>query len=199
MVRLKLHAFDFDGTITRRDSLIEFIRYTEGSLSLALWAVMHLPQLLLMKMGRYPNDRLKENLCRLMFGGGDELLLKLKARLFASDRGDLLRPGAMAAIQAALDRGEKVCVVSASPSLWVEPFFHDYPDVVLLCTKLKTENGKFTGRFAGANCYGEEKVRRLKAAFPERGQYHIVAYGDSRGDREMLAYADEAHYKPFRD
>lgn len=198
MVRLKLHAFDFDGTITRRDSLIEFIRYTEGSLSLALWAVMHLPQLLLMKMGRYPNDRLKENLCRHMFGGGDELLLKLKARLFASDRGDLLRPAAMAAVKEALARGEKVCIVSASPTLWVRFFFWDCPGIVFLCTGLEVKDGKYTGSFSTPNCYGEEKVRRLKAAFPERGQYHIVAYGDSRGDREMFDYADEAHYKPFR-
>ena len=51
----------------------------------------------------------------------------------------------------------------------------------------------------GHNCYGAEKVRRISVMLPApREDCYIVAFGDSRGDREMLEYADEAHYKPFR-
>lgn len=42
------------------------------------------------------------------------------------------------------------------------------------------------------------KVNRLKAIYPNRQDYHLTAFGDSRGDKEMLAFADESYYKPFR-
>jgi phosphoserine phosphatase len=43
-----------------------------------------------------------------------------------------------------------------------------------------------------------EKVNRLKELYPERETYHLMAYGDSRGDKELLDYADERNYKLFR-
>jgi len=43
-----------------------------------------------------------------------------------------------------------------------------------------------------------EKQNRLRALYPDRSEYHLIAFGDSRGDKELLAFADEAHYKPFR-
>ena len=66
-------------------------------------------------------------------------------------------------------------------------------------TRIEVENGMVTGRFLTPNCYGEEKVRRLLEVLPDRRLYHLTAYGDSRGDRALLAYADEAHFKPFRE
>jgi phosphoserine phosphatase len=60
------------------------------------------------------------------------------------------------------------------------------------------KDGRLTGRFLTKNCYGQEKVNRIKELYPHREEYHLTAYGDSNGDRELLAFADEAHYKPFR-
>jgi phosphatidylglycerophosphatase C len=58
-------------------------------------------------------------------------------------------------------------------------------------------DGRVTGRLAGANCYGPEKVRRLLALNPERESYTLFAYGDGRGDRELLAAADHPYYRCF--
>ena len=41
-------------------------------------------------------------------------------------------------------------------------------------------------------------VRRIREVFPDRDNYHLTAFGDSRGDKEMLDYADQGYYKPFR-
>ena len=60
------------------------------------------------------------------------------------------------------------------------------------------KDGVLTGRFLTRNCYGEEKVNRLNALYPNRQDYHLIAFGDSRGDKELLAFADESHFKPFR-
>ena len=42
-----------------------------------------------------------------------------------------------------------------------------------------------------------EELRHALQDFRSSGKW-IVAYGDSRGDKEMLAFADKGHYKPFR-
>ena len=68
----------------------------------------------------------------------------------------------------------------------------------MLGTKVETRDGRLTGRFATPNCYGPEKVRRIREVFPDRDNYHLTAFGDSRGDKEMLDYADQGYYKPFR-
>ena len=69
----------------------------------------------------------------------------------------------------------------------------------VLGTQIEVEDGKLTGRFKSNNCYGAEKVRRIQEAISDRSLYEIEAFGDSRGDKEMLAFADQGHYKPFRE
>ena len=72
------------------------------------------------------------------------------------------------------------------------------PVPMILGTQIEEKDGLLTGRFLTKNCYGEEKVNRLLKKYPNRKDYHLMAYGDSQGDKELLAFADEAHYKPFR-
>lgn len=104
--------------------------------------------------------------------------------------------------------------MSASIDNWVRPFFatQGIGEVEVLGTKVEEKDGCLTGRFSTANCYGAEKVRRISKALSsksdeekpsgetkkpalsfDRSRYHITAYGDSRGDKEMLAFADEGH------
>jgi len=89
----------------------------------------------------------------------------------------------------------EVLIVSASIDYWVQPFF---PEVKVVGTQVEVEDGCLTGRFLTKNCYGQEKVNRILALYPHRNEYELIAFGDSAGDKELLAFADEAHYKPFR-
>lgn len=92
-----------------------------------------------------------------------------------------------------------MAVVTASIDNWVKPFFSEVcPNAIVVGTQIEVKDGIVTGSFASKNCYGAEKVNRIKELFPDREQYHITAYGDSSGDSEMLKYADIQHYKPFR-
>ena len=88
--------------------------------------------------------------------------------------------------------GADVLIVSASIDNWVQPFF---PQVKVLGTQIEVKDGCLTGRFLTKNCYGQEKVNRILALYPDRSDYYLAAYGDSRGDKELLAFADEAHYQ----
>lgn len=194
----KIYTFDFDGTVTNCDSLIAIIRYVSGNTRLVVWILARLHLLLLMKAGLYSNNKLKQQLCRHIFAGMTEDELRSRAETFARDNAHIIRPEAMATIKSALAEGSTVCIISASPSIWVRPFFRSCPGIEFLCTEMEAVNGMITGKFIGSNCYGQEKVNRLLSRHPDRDKYELLAYGDSRGDRELLAFADYSHYKPFR-
>lgn len=190
-----VYAFDFDGTLTTRDTLIAFIRYARGTAALMAGFMRFAPMLVLMKLHLYPNWKIKQRIFAHFFGGMETSAFDALCARFAADNAQLLRRAGAEELRRAQREGGHVVIISASIDNWVRPFF---PGVCVLGTQAETDGGCLTGRFSSPNCYGKEKVNRLMAACPDRSSYRLVAYGDSRGDRELLAAADEAHYKPFR-
>jgi HAD superfamily phosphoserine phosphatase-like hydrolase len=91
-----------------------------------------------------------------------------------------------------------IAVVSASPDIWLQTWAESL-GLQLICTSLEEENGRFSGRYKGINCNGIEKVRRIRERFDVDSFDTVYAYGDTSGDRPMLALADKPFYKPFRD
>ena len=92
--------------------------------------------------------------------------------------------------------------VSASLVNWVSPFFtHIQRDSKsnfhVLGTIPEVKDGVITGRFLTYNCYGAEKVHCIRRLYPDRENYHFIAFGDSNGDKQMLAFADESYYRIF--
>lgn len=210
-MKKKIIISDFDGTLTSRDTLIEFIRFAKSTGALIAWLAIFSPMLVLMKLHLYDNGKAKQRLFAFFFKGlAIDDFNKICDR-FGTEKRDLLRRGGRMAVMAAMAEGTPVYVVSASIDNWVTPFFYTSNDdyagrnvhpIEIIGTKVEVKDGRLTGRFLTHNCYGREKVTRLKAALPDvaanRSQYYIIAYGDSRGDKELLEYADEKHYKPWR-
>lgn len=203
----RLCLFDFDGTLTRSDSLLCLLSYCGGRGRLLWRLLLRSPQLVLMKLGLWSNHKLKQELFATYFQG--MLLSDFDAlcRRFARSHQHILRSQGVDALRQALEQGADVAVVSASIDNWVRPFFWLAleglePEVLsrlrVLGTQVEVLGGRLTGRFATPNCYGQEKVRRIREAFPDVEGRPTVAYGDSRGDREMLRLAGESHYKPFK-
>ncbi len=191
----KIYAFDFDGTLTTKDTLIEFIRYAKGSMALGLGFMRYAHLLVLMKIGLYPNYKAKQKVFAHFFKDTTLDDFNALCQAFGASSSHLLRPNAIEAINHAIKEGSEVLIVSASIDNWVQPFF---PQVKVVGTQIEVIDGKLTGRFLSKNCYGQEKVNRILSLYPNRQDYHLTAYGDSRGDKEMLAFADESHFKPFR-
>ena len=191
----KIYAFDFDGTLTTKDTLIEFIRYAKGSMDLGLGFLRYAHLLVLMKLGLYPNYKAKQKVFAYFFKDTTLDDFNALCKEFAASSSHLLRPNAIEAINHAIKEGSEVLIVSASIDNWVQPFF---PQEKVVGTQIEVIDGKLTGRFLSKNCYGQEKVNRILSLYPNRQDYHLTAYGDSRGDKEMLAFADESHFKPFR-
>lgn len=191
----KIYAFDFDGTLTIKDSLLAFIRFAKGDLSFVLGFLRYAHLLVLMKLGLYPNYKAKQKVFAHFFKGMTVGDFDALCQRFANDYRELLRPEGVNAIVQAQNEGSEVLIVSASIDNWVQPFF---PSVKVVGTQIEVLEGRLTGRFLTKNCYGQEKVERILALYPQRETYELITFGDSRGDKELLAFADEAHYKPFR-
>ena len=67
----------------------------------------------------------------------------------------------------------------------------------LIATRLEIKNNKLTGKFASKNCYGMEKVNRIKKNYNLDNYEVVYAYGDSMGDHQMLDLADIKYYRTF--
>ena len=193
-----LYAFDFDGTITDRDTLIGFIASVFGTTRMLLGFAANLPWLLLMRLGLYDNGKTKQRVFSHFFSGMDLVTFNRHCKAYAEQNRHIIRPEMLRLLQTLDKEKTDMVVVSASITNWVAPFFHGL-NIKVIGTEAETAAGSLTGRFATPNCYGSEKVTRLSAFFPERDTYNLVAYGDSRGDRELLEYADVSYFKgqPF--
>ena len=193
-----LALFDFDGTITHRDTMFEFVWHARGRLRGLVGLVMLSPTLIGYKLGLVPNDRAKVALLGWFFRGENRSVLEAWGRTFA-DRIDAgMRPGARDRLAWHRAAGDDVVVVSASLDVWVAPWAERH-GLRLLCTHAKFDADVFTGELEGPNCNGAEKEVRIRAALDLEAYDRVYAYGDSSGDTEMLALADEMWFKPFRE
>lgn len=192
--------FDFDGTITRKDTMLEFIRFVHGSGKLYTGMVKVSPWLIAMKTGFVSAHRAKEKLLSLFFTGMHLDTFNAHAKRFAQTvLPALLRPSALREMEMHMKQGTTVAVVSASAENWVKDFCDEY-GILCIATRLELDNEKrLTGKLSGINCNGMEKVSRIKCEFDPADYEIIYAYGDSSGDKEMLALANHPHYRYFTD
>jgi phosphatidylglycerophosphatase C len=195
---LPIVAFDFDGTLTVRDSFMAFLRWRAGPGRFARGLVKLAPSALAY-LFHHDRGRIKQAAVREFLGGVPRERLEAEAREFAERFSrSLLRPDAVAAWRRWRGDHVRLVIVTASPDLVVAPFALDLGADGLLGTELALDaEGRVTGDFATPNCRGPEKVLRLKAAFGPDLQVK-AAYGDTSGDREMLAMAETAGYQVFK-
>jgi HAD superfamily hydrolase (TIGR01490 family) len=191
--------FDFDGTITTRDTLLEFIKFTKGRFRFYLGFALNSPLLIAMKLGLISNQTAKERILTWFFRGTTDADFQDRCERFATKvLPTLLRPKAMEEIRLLQEKKATIVIVSASPENWIRPWAQSLP-AEWIATRLQVTDKKvLTGKILGRNCYGEEKVTRIREIYRLPGYTHIYAYGDSSGDGPMLALAHSTFYKPFR-
>jgi HAD superfamily hydrolase (TIGR01490 family) len=196
-------AFDFDGTITDRDSLVPFLVRAFGRVRvLAVFALLAIPAIAVL-LRLHTIDDFKARVLRRLLAG--ERVDRLVA-VAATHAGALvlwLRPQALQRIHWHREQGHLLVLVSSTIDLYLGQMTERLGFDHVLCSRLDTRwdtSGvyRFTGELAGADCAGPEKLRRLEALVGDLAAVELHAYGDSAGDRELLAAADHAHYRPFR-
>lgn len=195
---MTLAIFDFDGTITTKDSFLDFIVFCCGIPKTLLGILCNSPFLALMILKIYPRGKAKEKIWNHFFGGWSEDKFDSCVKNYVQNRlPKILRPQAIEKILWHKDQGHKVLVVSASFENYLN-VWSKKESLDLIATEGEVQNGKITGRFASENCYGQEKVRRIRKKYNLKDFDDIYAYGDSRGDLALKTIATEFYYKPFR-
>jgi len=191
--------FDFDGTITTKDTLLEFIKFTKGTMAFYVGFLLYSPFLVAYKLKLISNQTAKEKVLAYFFKGMPVPAFEEKCLAFAKQViPGLLRPKALEEIKQLKEQGVQVVIVSASPENWIRPWASQV-QAALLGTRLQTENGLLTGKIFEQNCHGNEKVKRIKACYQLSDYSQIYTYGDTSGDKPMLALGTNQHYKPFRN
>lgn len=191
-------VFDFDGTITKKDTLIEFIKFTKGEWNFYAGFLLFSPLLIAMKLRIYPNWKVKQQLFSYFFKGVSSNNFNTWGKNFSIEIDKMVDNRAIKAIKLHSEKGNKIIIISASIENWILPWATQNWISSTLATKVEIdERNLLTGKFLTKNCYGQEKVNRFLAIFPKRDEYKLVAYGDSLGDKELLEFADESFYNKF--
>jgi phosphatidylglycerophosphatase C len=190
-------AFDFDGTLTVRDSYTAFLRWRTPALRWWLGGLRLIPAAIAYLFHR-DRGRIKAAATKVFLAGVARAQLETDARRFAElFSRKLLRPDAIIAWKRWRKKRVKLVIVTASPDLVVAPFARGLAADDLLGTPLAFDaHERVTGAFASPNCRGPEKVVRLKAAYGPDLRVR-AAYGDTSGDTEMLGIAEEPYFKVF--
>ncbi|WNW11776.1 HAD family hydrolase [Pseudomonas sp. DTU_2021_1001937_2_SI_NGA_ILE_001] len=192
-----LAVFDFDGTLTRHDSFVPFLKFAFGQRTFSRrMARMVLPSLGYLAR-RVTRDELKARLIKAFLSGVEARWVEEQAQAFCDAWWErLMRPTALVSVAAELEKGAIVTLCSASPEIVLQPFANRL-GVELIGTSLEVIDGKLTGLIEGTNCRRDSKVSRLEGVYGPLSQFRVRAWGDTSGDHELLAAAQDAHWRHF--
>ncbi len=192
-----LALFDFDGTITRKDTFIEIIKFAKGSLHFYIGFILLSPVLIFYKVKLIPNWRAKEIVFSYFFKNlSVELFHKICNDFVERKLPELIRPSAWKKIEQHLIASDRVVIVTASSGDWILPWTKKH-GIELIGTKWEFKDGRITGKIKGRNCYGPVKKEMILQLLNPSDYKSISVYGDTSGDKEMLTLGTSVYYKYF--
>ena len=186
---------DLDGTITREDTYLEFVRYANSTAKFTIGFSLLLPIFILWRLRMVKGSYLKERTLTLFFRGMQEQEFRRLGAEFARN----ILPGmvmerAREEIEMHREAGNPIIVVTGSFHSWVSDWCKA-EGFELLATDYEVKDCKLTGKIQGINNTGAEKVRRIRENYDLESAGTIYAYGNSRNDLEMLGIAHIKYMK----
>ena len=192
----KLYFFDFDGTLTHKDTMFLFLKYFDSK-KYRIQFAKHLPLFVLLKMKLVDAENVKKSFVGdILKNQTQERLEQVAQNFFDHYYPKVIRTHALDFIQNIDKEKTQSFLVTASLDIWVKPFAEKF-NMKLLATEAAYENGYFKGDFQTKNCNGKEKLVRIKKAIEGIKYDKTIAFGDTSGDQEMLDWANESHYRFF--
>lgn len=192
-------AFDFDHTLSDRDSLLYFLFYMQGAWKTSYHLMTLGPAFARFILKDLSRQEIKEKILTRCMGGHSLEEIQAFGQDYAEKKlDDYLKSEALERIIWHQSQGHRCLIVSANLEVYLKPWAlrHGFENV--LASQLEvTPSGDVTGCLAGLNCWGPEKERRLLAYLGPKDNYELYVYGDSRGDQELLALADHPFYRKF--
>lgn len=189
-------VFDFDGTLTVKDSFLPFLQSTHGRFYW-LRLIPHILTIIYYLLKIVSNHKIKQVLLPSFFKRRRQSDMESLGHNYAiNDIPKLLNPLAIQKLKWHQSQGHQIIIISANLEIYLIPWAKLMNIDNVLATQLHFDEDIFTG-INGACCYGEEKVRRLQELLGSTDNYCLHVYGDSKGDKEMLDIADYPYYRIF--
>jgi phosphatidylglycerophosphatase C len=193
---MNLALFDFNKTITKKNSSLDFFNYISNLHKfLKVKKILFLPVTISYAIGFISKNQLSELFLTFCFKGWKKSYIDEIAKRYADTLlTKIIRPIALNQIKKHKLNGDRVVVVSASFDFLIEKWCLKN-GLEFICSSIQTKNGSITGKFEGKCCDGIEKVKRIQKKYNIENYDTIFAYGDSRGDKDMLKIADIGFYR----
>ena len=182
--KAKLAVFDFDGTLYKGDSFVDFCKFYYLKKPWRLWFFfVQLGGFLFWKLGLLSSTQFKSLFIQYLFWDS-EMEIKRMSQLFWK-RPRNFNEIVIERLVFYQKEGYTILIASASPKLLIE----------IACLKLHVKHVVGTElipykkrHVVTKNCRGPEKLIQVKRAFPE---HHLaVAYSDNKDDLELLQQAE---------
>lgn len=194
-----LALFDFDGTISSKDSFVAFMKFTHGNPVFYLRMAMGFLTFFGWKIGLVKSHYTKVKALRSFYKGwSEQKMADARKRFTAEIIPTILFPKAIEKINWHKEQAHRVIVVTASCDAWLSDWAWAM-ELELLCTEMELKNGIYTGELSKPNCRGKEKVNRIKQHVNLEDHSEVFGYGNDHGDRQMLTLADHPHFREFED
>jgi HAD superfamily hydrolase (TIGR01490 family) len=191
-------AFDVDGTLTWADSYLLFLRFVAGRLGFVVKMVQLVPTFLAYRLGALPRSAVKEKTLSVFLAGMAAEDYLARCRLFAQIIYPIIgRADGLARLKAHQGVRDQVALVSASLRDYLAVWADDLGVDHVLASEVEIVNGRLTGRLLGENCWGPGKLAAIRSTFQDAPL--VAAYGDTRGDKEMLAAAQNPGFRIFEE
>lgn len=183
----RIAFFDFDGTITTKDTFKEFAIFAVGKVKFIHCLLLSAHNILAWKLGVKSNSYAKEKLFGRLYGGMPLDIFNDKCQQFSQHIETILKNDTIAKLKHHQQQDDYTTIVSASIENWIKPWAQLHNINMVLATQIEVdENGILTGRFSTPNCHGKEKANKIISSFPEIHKLVSYAYGDSSGDKDMF-------------
>lgn len=200
-------AFDFDGTISRRDTLVPFLALVGGRRRFAAACARLGLSGARRSVDIRDRDDVKERIIRMLLAGRSEDELRTRGELYARDllAGDQLRPMLLDRLHRHHERGHRSVIVSASLVYYLEPLARTFGMEHVIAVEPEVADGRLTGALVRPNVRAEQKAVQLTAWLDAQGlrpaagagpaeQARLWAYGNSSGDHALLAMSDHRYW-----
>ena len=184
--------FDLDGTLTRRDSYLEYLTGFLIRHPRRLLRILPLPWAAVKYvLKRLDNTALKQQFLHAVLGGASRRDVEIWTRAFVDHLlANGLRRDALQALEGHRERGDLLVLLTASFDLYAHEIGRRLGFDQVICTKVEWVNGSLSGKLGGPNHRGEEKVRCLLRLKHDYGGASVIAYADHHSDLAFLQLAD---------
>ncbi len=192
-----LALFDFDGTISNKDSFVAFMKFTHGTPVFVFRMAMGFLTFAGWKLGLVKSHFTKVKALRAFYKGWtEEQMTEARERFTKEVLPNILFPKALERISWHKENGHRIIVVTASCDAWLGDWTNQM-GLEILCTEMELRDGIYTGELSKPNCRGKEKVNRVRQHLNLEDYSEIYAYGNDHGDNQMLSIATHPHFREF--